>query len=185
LATSLARWGVPGFPKKHLDLRDGLLKEWSEFCGRFGRQATKQAEHARRPGQPPTVDWLGGTQLTEAKNFEVSIQACPLLARVVDGARRPAVWCLYRVETLPVRRGGDIIGVEAVPVPVSVGAARSDAVTRYPSHALALAHPTWFWCRAWNDDEPEDTQWGTAVSSAAWMVGVINGLVLPEELRAA
>jgi hypothetical protein len=97
------------------------------------------------------------------------------------------VWCLYRVDSVPVRSKGDdkIIAEARVPVPLSVGATRHESVTQFPKEGLGVSGPLQIWCRGWNDELPESHKWGTAVSTAAWIVTVSQQLRLPEAFHAA
>ena len=186
----LARWAVPGYPNRPFELGSGLLSEWFDFCDRFGRRQATSAhpETNETTGTLTAVDWLAGeaTDASIGELLRVTLDRFPRLARTAAASRRPAVWCLYRVEQVPVVRASDgaVIFEESVPVPVSVGAARPEAVTQFPPNGIAVRGPQRFWCRGWDDTLPESHKWGTAPSAAAWIVEVSRTLVVPKSFRA-
>ena len=170
---------MPASPNRPFELRDGLVSEWSEFCTRYGSPAADL----------PTRDWLGGDAVDAPAHgvLRVTLERFPMLAEASATTGRPAVWCLYRVQTVPVRSktDGKIVAQAQVPVPLSVGAARPVTVTQFPPCGLTVNTPLRFWFRGWIDNLPENHKWGGAVSTAAWIVTVSQQLRLPEAFDAA
>lgn len=171
---------MPGFSKRPIELRDGPLNEWSKFCLTFGLDA-KSAKAA-------SADWLGGTPFATngQRTVQVKLGSSAHITEAAANSYRPAVWCLYRVASVPVRRrsDGEVVGTEAVPVPVSVGVAKRDALTQFPPEGIDARLVERLWVRGWDDSRPESDKWGKAVSSAAWIVQVSQQLSLPKEFWA-